>query len=64
MILEFTPRAKAKYYEVVEVRTQRSTLHLHLHGCGVEPNLVVSPDSGTWGPGGGGGGGGGHSGAI
>ncbi|XP_063677916.1 cilia- and flagella-associated protein 74-like [Bolinopsis microptera] len=47
MILEFTPRAKAKYYEVVEVRTQKSTLHLHLHGCGVEPNLVVSPDSGT-----------------
>jgi len=46
MILEFTPRAKAKYYEVVEVRTQKSTLHLHLHGNGVEPCLVVSPDSG------------------
>ncbi|KAL5252786.1 hypothetical protein ACHWQZ_G015526 [Mnemiopsis leidyi] len=47
MILEFTPRTKAKYYEVVEVRTNKSTLHLHLHGCGVEPSLVVSPDSGT-----------------
>ena len=46
MILEFTPRTKAKYYEVVEVRTNKSTLHLHLHGCGVEPSLVVSPDSG------------------